>query len=1273
MELARKFRLSKKGFMFVLDALLASMILVGGLLLISQHLLTERSNENLEYLTTDMLSVLYELKMSDIEVINSSFYSYLSGGSSYTNRNLSIMEQIGTYWAINQSTLAANLSNFVMNNLFPKNMGFNMSMNVTVVFNQSLAYENYSSLIAGQRMITGIKGNVSSLEGSTSSAYLQRIYDKRTSSFAYFGGFVGQGNITIKLERIPDDVVPADIMRILIELDAVTNFSVIINGDFCTTLNASNTTMTPERWDITFCNSSIASGINNITLDFQGNLNDAYVMGGNIRVEYKTDELQQSISLSNKTYLFPEIKGVVNLFDSFYIPGNLTEMTIYLHYLANHSILALNNTFYLTLGKTAVLVDIDSTTEQSITLNNALLQSMLNYSNIGGKTIPIRMGFENLTYDSEYVGNSQVMLVTDTSGTMNEEMIGTDTGVKRNCDNASFNNSDTQRLSVAKCLDKQFAADVLNISGNILGLVSYDTTTNADTLAPTTNLTRINNVIGTANPETGYRTGLYTCICCGINSARDELIRGAVRTVLIANKTNWKYNTNSFSGEPSNDSNGNSWYEFDYDDASWLSGDAVLGHYLGGAVPVITDLGAGSLGSSFEYANLWENVGDTAGPPNDFTSGILNSTGNTFNISGANDGWDWAGGVYGYDSAAQFNGASGQHLNMSFGTGSPAQNRCHDNRCSGAYGISVNITDEMMAYLANGGSATLSFYYEWRPNSNSFETSDEAWIKARWTLPNLSSYYLGWSKDAGHEHGDSGLEIDAADNPNQQLSGNVSIDLTDMITSSGTHYLDMGGKLRADNSDEWGYVYFDNIQLLFTNKTDRYYFRRHFTLSDTNISVARRALINLLSDDYAKIYVNGNIVFDNQNTLNGTYWDRRGIFVDGSNFKVGDNVVAVELVNSAGSAKFDMELIGINSSQQGAMLIMTDGQANEDCPTEQHTHSAIQDAIQAACDARQKWGIQVFAVGYSTSADESTLEGMATCGEGIYAKSDNTSALSDFYNQVVLNIIAATVKSQTVIVSGGNLSESNLYGDSYIFYKYTPIIEPPQPNEISVEIQSSQFNNCSATVTLPSGIRIADAKVTSYSGEHWTRTLSINSNPVYNLSEYNTNFTTLGDPYLIHAPPSLFINGSNVFYVDTGDDSVNSTGCSKNNSLIYTALVPSSTERSPVVQNTIGCNWTIQFEDDTFSNKIIPVGCSGISPCPRCSYIATNHTLENNSYDPTDAYDIAVFNLLKKLDFDDNGKIFVNLDAIDIEIIITTITSVPYLWGPTLVRARVWQ
>jgi len=1274
MKITRKI-ISKKAIFYTMDALLASMLLMGAVLLIYSTYSPDDIDINQQtFISQDILTVVSELKLYEL---NNSFVTQEVLNGNITDMNKTVLDQIGEYWALNEVDKAQMLLQTIVNESIPSNYGVRTSMGNNTLLLQNIT--NKINSVASNRMISGIEQG-RPITGSSGASYLKKVRDKKTSSYAYFGGFVGQGNITVTLEEIPSDVGFGDVKQILMELDAVAPFQLFINNNWCANLTPTGTMMLPSSWDLTYCNASVQPGINNVTLLFYNNINNAYVMGGNIRVEYQTDELKQTMSFTSKTYSFPEIKGIVNLYDGFYAPGDVTGMNIYLHYLADHSVTALNNTFYLTIGNTIVYIDTNSTLEQSITLNDSTLRAMLNYSTLSGKTVPIRMGFENLSYESQLIGNSEVMIATDISGSMDYRMDSDSGGSNRNCDNININASDTTRLSVAKCSDKTFAQNVLNITGNKLGLISYSTSTSGgSTVSPTTNLTKLTNTIGNASPETGYVAGGNTCICCGINSARDQLTLGAVRTFLINKSMSWKYNTNNFKGDPANDSLNNSWYSYKFNDTTWSSGSAVLGHAYGG-VTVTTELGVGNSSGGFSYANLWENAGDVPGAPNDFTSSILNSTGNTFGVGGAYDGWDWAGGVpaYGFDSVVNFSGAKGGHLNLSFGTGSPVKNKCTNFDCSGAYGISVNVTPQMYAYLQNNGSAFLSFFYQWDQTGNPFTAADQVWIKARFTRPDGTAYWLGKNMDTNQVGADNTPEIYTVDNPNMRFSGNAMIDLTKMINGSGMYYLDLGAKLNGSANTDFGSAYFDNLQIVFSNTTDHYFFRKHFNV--TNMNNVKRGVLNLLTDDFAKVYLNGNLIFDGQEKLNGTYWDRRGLFVDQRNFELGDNVVAVELTNMFvnNSAQFDLELIGINKSEQGAMLVMTDGVANVAC-AEQGTvgdldgdgtnNTASDVAIQAACDARQKWGLQVFSVGFSSGSDEPTLKGIADCGEGIYTKSNNVSALDDFYNQVVLNIVSATIQSQTVIVSGGNLSASNLYRDSYITFNYTSPINDTDLNEISVQMQTAQFNNCSADITIPAGVKIVDAVATSYSGPHWTRSLIINSDETYNLTDYNSQYISLGDPYLIYVPPGTLTGGVNHIYIDTGDDSQNSTGCSPNNTLIYTALIPSTVSRSEVMPNKVGCKWIVESENGGLQTVLVPSTYAGSKTC----YYTSSNMTYNDASQFDDAYDLAVYTIFRQLDVDGNGKIIVSLASEDLEVIVLTVGGLPYMWGPSLMKLEVWQ
>ncbi|MBD3208891.1 hypothetical protein GF367_00545, partial [Candidatus Woesearchaeota archaeon] len=129
----------------------------------------------------------------------------------------------------------------------------------------------------------------------------------------------------------------------------------------------------------------------------------------------------------------------------------------------------------------------------------------------------------------------------------------------------------------------------------------------------------------------------------------------------------------------------------------------------------------------------------------------------------------------------------------------------------------------------------------------------------------------------------------------------------------------------------------------------------------------------------------------------------------------------------------------------------------------------------------------------------------------------------------------------------------------------------------------------------------------------------------------------------------------------------NTTGCSDNNTLIYTGFINSSTSRSTVVEEAVGCSWTVEFEDGTSQNFTVPDFYAGAKDC---AYTNASHDPENYT---ADAYDIAVYTLLEQLDFDDDGRVFVNLVAEDLEIIVSLVSDVPYLWGPAIMGVELWQ
>jgi len=1249
----------KKGYFFTLDALFGIILIGMALVLTSKYYISEIEQPQLNYYSYDLINSLSNIKITEVD---DPYVAYLISQGEIINYNNSIIEQIGEFYVLNKTGLATNLSHIVFENLIPDKYGFEIVIESdTIYYNDSISPLN-TELVSSRRLISGIE-KFKPIRGATSKVYLDSIESKLFSTYLYFGGFVGQGNLTGFINDIPAD---ANISFLYLEVDAGTDFSLFINNNLCSdNLTSGSGIMTSDAWDLSSCKDDILEGVkNNFSIIFDGDIDDAFLGGGYLRVDYYTDELTFEEPSHFKEYL-PGISGIVNLYSAFYVPGTLDNISVYLHYDIGEMNIT-NNTFYMTIGNITVYQDKNFSGEKTHTITVENITSFMTLGSMDEQTVPIRIGFENVSFGYYYEGEADVALVTDISGSMDWRMNNNSVGIPRNCNDASLNLESTARLSVAKCLDKEFSQNIINITGNQVGLTAYDASTHAgETVYPTTDFSIINATVGTANPETGYEGSGGTCICCGINSATAILTENLSTITLIAAGADWQYNNYSLDSFPGKDPSGNDWFDLTYsNDTQWFTGANVLGSTNSYVYTPAVDTEIGyDLSGNVLYADFWENNGDTAGPPADFSSGTLNSTANTFGMGAGDDGWDWQSGTYDYGNAVQFDGISSGRLQI----------YTNDNldSVSGAYGIEVVITSELYDIINSPNSrATLSFNYRW-DETGSFEGwEDQVWIKGRWISPTSGAHWLGSDLDDGTDNPDATDEIDVRNDPDADITnGFFSQEISTWIEGSGNYYLEIGGKLLRDYTNEEGHFRFDNIQLEITNSTDHYYFRKHFTITD--ISRVQRGILNVMSDDNAKVYLNGVLVDEDVEIHEAEYWNRRGKSIQGNNFRLGENVLAVEVTNLQDAAKFDLELLGINDSRDKAMMVMTDGVATTDtgCP---QSGSPTEEAIEAACDAREDYGIKVYAVGFSDAADEPTLQAIADCGDAIYRKSDNITALQEFYSDVALSIVSASRHSQTINIQG-NLTASTLFDDSYIDIDYTPTAAPPGFGEIAIAVEEKNFENCTFDVNIPADVRVSDAKLTSYSAEHWTDALLVNSNEIYNLTRYSSYYGGLGDPFVINIPVDTLLPGNNTFYIRTGDSPENFTGCSLNNTLIYTAQVMASVSYSDVLEKAVGCNWSIEVEDGGFATVSVPPEYSGTKLCLYTNASHTHVPVGVDDYDGNDTYDDAMHNLLDNLDFDNDGRIYVNIEEKNFFVGAISIGKIPYPWGPATVKFKVWK
>jgi hypothetical protein len=297
-----------KGIIFTLDALLAALLLIGGILLIAQIAEYDSDTTQLSSAGQDVMLALSSLRMYELQ---DPWISARIADGTITDANITVLEQIGYFWALGQIAEAERLSEILLNDSYVE-YGFRISVDDVPIYARNTT-KNGDDVVVASRMVSGVAQG-KAITGSSAVAYLRRIKDKRTASFTTFGGFIGQGNISVKVVDIPSD---ANITLISLELAAGAPFTVAFNNVACGgTYTPVDFNGTPTLWDLTACNDSLIPGaVNNVSIIFPGALNSSHVDGGFLRVKFKTSTLTTDINSTFVQYRFPGIDGVINIYD----------------------------------------------------------------------------------------------------------------------------------------------------------------------------------------------------------------------------------------------------------------------------------------------------------------------------------------------------------------------------------------------------------------------------------------------------------------------------------------------------------------------------------------------------------------------------------------------------------------------------------------------------------------------------------------------------------------------------------------------------------------------------------------------------------------------------------------------------------------------------------------------------------------------------------------------------------------------------------------------
>jgi hypothetical protein len=1261
----------KRGFLLSLDAILAITLLLTISLFLAgmsfNYSTTEIRYQRYYYVGKDLANVIEESKISAVsDVVNLSAYDL-----DQEDMNRSILDVIGSFWAEGNASLAQNLTK----EIFEKIVN-GTGLNYEVLFDGESIYASGSG---DSDFVARLSNIVSGYEKTRPvNGYMAKVYmskaGKTNSEFIYFGGYEGDGNLT-KVLWLPSD---ANITGVYMELNAGSNFTLYVNGNSTGIYAKTAANFSANNWTICspsnpgFC-SYFKPGENDLKINFTSNYNN-YVGGGYLKATYKTSELTGNEYLYGgdtveRAFYLPGIKGIINLYSSFYVPGTLKNVSVYLHYNNNMSLNEQGIPVYFLIGSKEIFRS-NATGEQmveipEINLSNAFGGKTNLIGNLSNATIPIRFGTDTFAFKSGE-GTSDSVLITDVSGSMGTSCDVNITACPRPDCNGAVAGCQDYRINVAKDSDKAFVAEILNYSGNRIGLTSYTTTSDV-THELSSNKASLDSQID------NYAALDQTCIACGIANATNIIATSKLVKPLVNASASWLYNA-SFPNEDPPDINGSHWTWENYTDSAWNSGQAVLGFENSPYTPNANANIGNNNGNYYfrkhfnlsnteivDYANLYVLSDDDA---EIYLNGhLINNDTVVHNATYWNIGNESTSENFESYYASGANRLQTNEMNVSPGYWI----------VNGSGNREIYLMANQAAYPAHGGTDVLVFRH----------MQSYGYAEKYVNLTGRTNMVLSFWWRMGDRAVDSGEYADV------------------WVWDGSWHQISRYGA--NQNYQEY---HFDEIDLSAFNMINNFTVRFGFVSGNNDGSGA--------NNDAERFYVDDVSL-------------RQKIWVNGSYFAGGDNVISAKLRNNDNvAAKFDLEL-NATMKRYKAMLVMSDGIANQclgsakSCPS---PNVANTQAIEKACEARENFSINVYSVGFGSGANMTTMSKIAcwNCSSGgwipgcsRYYNSTNADELEQIYKDIAKDIANATYTGQLFNFTGNVSTDNFLYHDSSILYNYTPVVRTPEYGEITLSFESPRLRESTGenmTTDAATGTKegwffipgdtevsteILDSKITSYSSYYWTDRLWVNSSNtpdknwtnIYWLENFSDEYEKLGDPYIIQIPPNLLkTKGNNSFRIGTGlypSPKSDGKGASPDDRVIYTLGVRgiSLTQYSDVFPKAKGSTIIVYYDSNgdnvAESSKVVQIG-----PDPSDALDPENDSIDNAFMKLMDTMNF-INDLnpeIADMNHTSSGPSGTGDGSIDnpIDLEITDdvnfnsdfISQIPSMWGPAIMEVKIW-
>ena len=534
----------KKGLYFSFDSFLAVFILLTGFFLFRGFYVTDHTRtpvselRDVGHVAEDFSQTFSEISME--EAFNSSFSQSIIQETILTESDLenSVVENAALLYGEGEVEKAEKIME-EFSEIIPGDYGFE------VVFEDEHGREviygrgdREDADVVGRsaRMVSGVSRDRSP-RGYMSTASIGQA-GAENSEYFFFGNYIGEGNISAMMELPEHDKITS----VYTEVDAGSNFSIEING-----MDAGDYEVSEEGFfadGLQVCEegtreevcSSLESGENLFEFDFDGE--EASIGGGFIRVDYnRSYSLDGSTDMGFERKRFPGIEGIINVYDSFTIPGELESLDFFLEYDTDVDI-------YMNLGNVTLH---EGSGEQEVFIQDedieeAFGEKGLDHSFFSNSTAPVRIGVSDIGEIPGVDANPDVVSVTDVSGNMDA------------------------RLHDSEYHDKWEAAE----AANTRFVEIFENATDARA-----GLSAFNDEIYAYHPLTydkeplvsemdDWTTGGPTCIGCGVLTGTTNLLMRQFPehkdyVKVFANGSEWLHSTQEQEG----------WEEKEFDDSEW--------------------------------------------------------------------------------------------------------------------------------------------------------------------------------------------------------------------------------------------------------------------------------------------------------------------------------------------------------------------------------------------------------------------------------------------------------------------------------------------------------------------------------------------------------------------------------------------------------------------------------------------------------------------------------------------------------------------------------